>query len=110
MAMLVDLGCQVHVNIKKSTSVQASRGIVVLVALNMAVLPADGATYTGVADHQDQVKVLGYNREALRFIETSLQCCSAVKSNLNGSLVNLVEFAEGVYTNAIPYKPESSLR
>jgi hypothetical protein len=96
--MPVNLGCQLHVDIKKSPSVQASRRIVVLVALNMAVLPADGATCTDVADRQDQVKVLGCNRGVLRFIETSLQCCNAVTPDLDGPLINLVELAEGVYS------------
>jgi hypothetical protein len=93
--MPVVLGCQVIVNIEKSPSVQASRRIVVLVALNTAVLPANGATCTDVADHQDQDKVLGCNRGVLRFIETSFQCCNAVTPELNGPLVNLVELAEG---------------
>jgi hypothetical protein len=54
MAMLaVDLGCHVHADIKESPSVQASRRIVVLVALTMAVLPADEATLTDVADFLD---------------------------------------------------------
>jgi hypothetical protein len=58
MPMPVDLGCQIHVDIKKSPSVQKNRMIVVLVALNMAVLPADGATCADGADRQDHVKVL----------------------------------------------------
>jgi hypothetical protein len=59
MPMPVNLGCQIHVDIKKSPYVQANIMIVVLVALNMAVLPVCGATCTDVADRQDQVKVLG---------------------------------------------------
>jgi hypothetical protein len=73
MVMPVNLGCQVHVDIKKSPSVKASRSIVVLVALNMAMLPSDGATCTDVADRQEQVKVLGCSRGVLRFTEASLQ-------------------------------------
>jgi hypothetical protein len=76
--------------------------IVVLVALTMAVLPADGATCTDVADRQDQVKALGCNRGVLRFIETSLQCSNAVTPDLNGSLINRVELAEGVYSQCNP--------
>jgi hypothetical protein len=57
--MPVNLGCQIHVNIKKSPSVQKNIMVVVLVALNMAMLPADGATCPNVADRQDQFKVLG---------------------------------------------------
>jgi hypothetical protein len=59
MPMPVYLGCQIHANIKKSPSVQKNSTKVVLVALNMVVLPADGAPCADVADRQDHVKVLG---------------------------------------------------
>jgi hypothetical protein len=50
---------QIHVDIKKSPSIQKHKMIVVLVPLNTAVLPADGATYADVADRQDHIKMLG---------------------------------------------------
>jgi hypothetical protein len=75
MAMLVSLGYQIHVDSKKISFVQASRRIIVLMALSMAVLPPDGTTCTDVADCQDQVKVLSCNRGVLPLIETSLQSC-----------------------------------
>jgi hypothetical protein len=73
MATPVNVGCQILVDIKKiPSSVQKNRMIVVLVTINMAVLPVDGATSADVADHQDHVKVLGCHRGVLCFIESML--------------------------------------